>query len=325
MMSETRRQTKPDRGIGNAAGQGDTNMDPFITHSVVGRRSDDEQSVFERDFANGSALKILRGNGTARLPFDRDGFPFHDLVCDMLVDKGVLNRTQAAEMGNLGQLHRFLPQSAMDFDADELNEISRQFYDQSAGFIAAYHRFLTEVIMPTVVGGDFVFQRTPTIRFNFPNAGGFNWKPRYHTDIMLGHPPQEVNCWLPVTNAFASNSMRLAPLTDSLAMLRSIDLDFPRFTAEVQQNHALVSRCEAISEPVTIDYGNVLLFDSRCLHCTQQNVSDATRISFDFRIMAAPSYAAMGIDYRGSGRRKMLFRKGEYFDQRTAAELTAAP
>jgi hypothetical protein len=296
-------------------------MSEYVTHSAVSRRPNAEQSLFEQDFAAGSGLPALQRDGTARLPFDTTRFPFHEVVCEMLIEKGILTRHQVGAMGNLGRLHHFLPQSAMDFDTDELNEISRLFYDQSDAFVALFHRFLAGFVMPSVVDGDFVFQATPTVRFNFPNVAGYRWKPRYHTDIMLGHPPQEVNCWLPVTNAFDTNSMRLAPVDASLAVWRSLDLDFPRFVQEVQENEATADRCRDISEPVVIDYGNLLLFDSRCIHCTQYNTTDATRISFDFRVMAVDAYKAMQIEYRGTGRRKMLFQKGGYFDARTAAAL----
>ena len=37
---------------------------------------------------------------------------------------------------------------------------------------------------------------------------------------MLGHPPYELNLWLPFTKVYDSNSMRLTSLKDSLNFIK---------------------------------------------------------------------------------------------------------
>ena len=34
-----------------------------------------------------------------------------------------------------------------------------------------------------------------------------------------------------------------------------------------------------------MSYGDFTIFDSRCFHCTQQNMTDKTRVSMDLRII----------------------------------------
>ena len=39
------------------------------------------------------------------------------------------------------------------------------------------------------------------------------------------------------------------------------------------------------SNPLNMDYGEYIFFDPRCLHCTQYNDTEITRISMDIRII----------------------------------------
>ena len=239
----------------------------------------------------------------------------------MLVSKGLISEARLSELPSLEKLHEILPAVLTTLDDAELNDVSRQFYETDAVFVSTYETFLRDFVGPQIVRGDFVFQSTPTIRFHFPHQTGFNWRPRFHTDIMLGHPPQELNLWLPVCGASGHASMLIADMKGSIAELEKLDLDFSRLAGEVQTNEVLAAHCHAISHSVELAYGEVLTFDPRCLHATQYNDTDHTRISFDFRVLPLDDYEAMGLEYRGTGRRQMLFKRGHYFDQRTSREL----
>ena len=46
---------------------------------------------------------------------------------------------------------------------------------------------------------NFYFQKTPTIRVHCPNSDKDNHYPMFHNDIILGHPPQEINVWMSLT------------------------------------------------------------------------------------------------------------------------------
>jgi hypothetical protein len=291
----------------------------YTTHDTVRFEAEDAR-LFRLDFARGSRLGAEPG-GQRIIRYDTARFPFERHIRRLLVAKGMLSAAAEAGLAGLDQLHHVLAKADQELDAAELNEASRRFYDTDAGFLATYESFLKQVAGEAVACGDFVFQSTPTIRFHFPQQAGFDWKPRFHTDIMLGHPPQEINLWLPLCGAVGSATMRIADLAPSLAVLDDLELDFQRLAGAMQTDAALAARCMAISRPVEMPYGEFLAFDPRCLHATQHNDTGRTRVSLDFRIVPLGDYEAMRLPYRGTGRRQMLFRRGHYFDQRTSREL----
>ena len=52
---------------------------------------------------------------------------------------------------------------------------------------------------------------------------------RYHSDIMLGHPPFEFNLWIPFTKVYSTNSMRLMPYKESIKLMEFCNNDFELF------------------------------------------------------------------------------------------------
>lgn len=296
-------------------------MEYGTTHTAI-QWNGEESARFLHEFEEGS---LLRGapKGQCVITYDVARHPFAEQITRLLVKKGIVSSQDVEAVPTLDKLHSHLPTRLKDLDASELNEVSKKFYDTDEAFLACYETFLKEIVEPQVVGGDFLFQKTPTIRFHFPNQNGFNWRPRFHTDIMLGHPPQEINIWLPVAGATETASMLIASMQDSIDTLKASNLDFPKFAAAVQFDDAVGARCASITRPVEMKYGQALAFDARCLHATQFNTSPWTRISIDFRVIPISDYERMGLTYRGTGRRQMLFKKGHYYSDQSSSQLRA--
>lgn len=289
------------------------------THPTI-KFNKKEMGIFREEFAKGSRLARLP-NGQRRIRYNTKVYPLAEHIRRLLVTKGLVAANKLERLKRLEDLHTILPESLMTLDQWQLNGISRAFYDTDSLFIATYESMLKNIIGPEIVGEAFVFQSTPTIRFHFPNERGFNWNPTFHTDIMLGHPPQEINLWLAICGARGSASMSIANMKDGITLLELFDFDFPRLAEEIQHNPDIMRRCAKITKPVELEYGKVLAFDSRCLHATQLNHTNWTRISLDFRIVPMDDYQAMEMIYRGVGRRQMLFRQGHYYDKRSSIEL----
>src|SRR2546425_681792 len=176
-------------------------------------------------------------------------------------------------------------------------------------------------ILSDLFGTDLYFQNTPTMRFQFPHQDGFTWKPRIHTDIMLGHPPYEVNVWIPLTPAYSTNSMMIARMKDSIGLLEEVSFDFETFAYRVQRDSIFWDQCARVCHPVTLDYGSFLMFDPRCLHATQYNSTPHTRVSIDVRIIRREDLNNMKLAYRGTGRRKLRFAPGHYYHAQSCSEL----
>jgi hypothetical protein len=289
------------------------------THATI-QLDAEEARIFRAEFAAGSRL-ARAPHGQRLVAYDTSLYPFADHIRRLLVAKGLVSAPAIAALARLEDLHTILPESMTALDDGELNEVSRAFYDTDAAFVTTYEALLKNVVGPEIAGGDFVFQSTPTIRFHFPNERGFDWNPRFHTDIMLGHPPQEINLWLPVCGAKGSASMSIAEMEQGVALLESLDLDFARLADGAQHDPDIARRCAEISRPAELAYGEILAFDPRCVHATQFNRTGWTRISFDFRVVPMDDYRAMRMTYRGTGRRRMLFRQGHYYDARSSTAL----
>ena len=152
-------------------------------------------------------------------------------------------------------MHEYLPAENKALDESELNAVSRAFYETDVRFLQLYYRFVGEVIAP-LFEADLYFQSTPTMRFQFPHQAGFTWKPRIHTDIMLGHPPCEVNVWVPFTPAYGTNTMMIARMEDSMRLLEELDFDFETFAYRVQRDSTFWEKCASICRPITLEYGS---------------------------------------------------------------------
>jgi ectoine hydroxylase-related dioxygenase (phytanoyl-CoA dioxygenase family) len=124
-----------------------------------------------------------------------------------------------------------------------------------------------------------------------------------------------------LTPTYGTNSMCLSELEPSYRVLKRLDFDFERFAEKVQYDDDLAAECAAIAPSLALDYGEFVAFDPLCLHATQNNVTDHTRISIDLRILTDSDRERMRITYRGTGRRRMAFAPGHYYDARLSSEL----
>lgn len=278
-----------------------------------------ERSLFVDDVKSTNLMMSRFGSGHYVGRFDTSRIDFGRELRKLIVAKNIAG-ADIVDQYPLEELHKHLSQEVKRLDDSELNQVSKQFYDTSEPFLALYRRFFRDSV-GALFGEDLYFQATPTLRFQFPHQGGFDWRPRIHTDIMLGHPPAEVNVWLPFTRAFGTNSMLIAGLEDSIEILEDLSYDFEKLAWRVQHDEPFWKSCAAKMRPVELEYGQYLLFDPRCLHATQDNVTDSTRISTDVRIILRRHMEALPIEYRGTGRLRMLFAPGHYYYEKPISAL----
>jgi len=272
--------------------------------------------IVARELQRRSRFQEQFGTGMVVLRYDTERFPFRDQVRQRLAANFNIRRELPFE-----RLHERVAADDRTLDATGDNRVAAAFHQPNGEFTRVYHRFLKEFLGDEVFQAPLLFQRHPTVRFCFANTLGYTWRPNYHSDVLLGHPPQEINIWLPLSSCWGSNSLIIAPLSDSLDLLESYGWNLDRYGDELQSNEALQGRCAAIAKPIAMDYGEVLLFDSRCIHLAPKNETDTTRVSLDFRVVPVADFTALPVVYRGTGRTKSVFERGGYYDQRTTAEL----
>ncbi len=283
--------------------------------STIKFKSEQDRSLFMHDFNSESGIIKIFNNWNYRGTYDTKSFDFEDIIISELISKKIITEENFKKFDySLDDLHLYLHDDYKSLDQSEQNKISISFYDASKKIQDMYLKFISNVISPNF-SDRIHYQVVPTFRFHFPNQKGYEWKDRYHTDIMLGHPPYEFNVWLPFTKVFGSNSMRLTSLNDSEEIYEMCNNNFESLAEKCQYDDDFISHLSLKSSPLEMRYGEFIIFDPKCLHCTQHNTTNKTRISMDIRIMLENNFDKYSREYITTGRKKMPFKPGYYFSK----------
>jgi len=279
--------------------------------------SDDDHDRFMNDFNSNSTIIEKLGNWKHETKYDINNFDFRNLIIKNLIEKKlVLYQDFSRYNFSLEKLHLCMNLDNKVLDESEQNNISISFYETTKSLDNLYRKFIEKNISP-IFSEKIHYQIIPTFRFHFPNQKGYNWNDRYHTDVMLGHPPYELNIWMPFTKVYGSNSMRLTPYLDSMELLNLCDNDFELFAKKTQYDETFIKRLRSKSKSLEMNYGDFVIFDPRCLHCTQYNDTKDTRISMDIRIILEGDTEKYSKQYKTTGRKKMPFLPGHYFSKQS--------
>ncbi len=272
------------------------------------------RAEFAADLQRTSPLQRRHPRGIARVSYDPADFDFRALVGDALAAAGMLDRDALRARGDrLEQLHELIVAEHQAMDGSQQSAAARVLYEMPPAFAALHERLLAHVVVPALGLGRAHCQRTPTFRVFFPRAPGYPGATSFHNDLMLGHNPRMVNVFVPLVRCEQSRSLLLAELEPSLAVLRAYDCDFAAFGRDTQLDPAVAAHCARICEPLVADVGDVVVFDSRCLHAGPPNETPLTRVTFDTRALPAADLAGQRNRYHGRGRRRADFAVGSYF------------
>ncbi len=231
----------------------------------------------------------------------------------IMIEKGVVDSHDF----DLKYVHNHVSKDLIDFNGiDGTSELGRMFYETDDQFVKNYFDFV-KWLHREVLGFDFYFQATPTIRFNCSGADlqTVDTKlpyPRYHTDLEYGHPPQEINLWWSFTDN-DQTGFEVSTLEESRKWYDCYDFDLDNFTkASWSNDEVFDSHGGSISEEVKSN--RILLFDSRCIHSAIERKDSTTRISMDIRVNPVDDFVWPEVEgkpvYVGKGRTKAQFRPG---------------
>ena len=123
-------------------------------------------------------------------------------------------------------------------------------------FDELYNVFIQEVIAPDMSEQEkIIYQRAPTLRICIPSEF---ISCKIHHDREYNHQPSELNFWMPLTDAFANNSLWVEsePFKNDFHCLDMCYGQYFRF------------------------YGN------QCRHFTKPNDTGKTRVSLDYRVVS---------------------------------------
>jgi hypothetical protein len=236
----------------------------------------------------------------------------------LLIDKHILNAPV-----HLENLHEHINDELKTYGNDGIGKVGTFLYETDEPFKKILHEFIHEVLYKKILQQAFLFQATTTFRVHCPNASNSNFFPHYHTDLALGHPPYEMNLWIPLTAKLKGHGFYIASLKHSRMIADYLDYDLPSLMHEstFRDSHYL-EFCKQKFTRVEIEAGQGLLFDGRCFH-TAMPIKDHTRISIDFRIVLQNDFINAEVTYENRGiRKQLLLLPNDYYYPLAADELS---
>lgn len=219
------------------------------------------------------------------LPYPTEEYPFQEVMKKIL---GI--------EGELSQAHTLIQDSMqweqITFQNDTSTDFHKKYYKSPLypEMVQLYHRFLRDWLLPQLEEDEYIVQKEPSFRIHIPNNTALgkrgdeedNEKIGLHCDGDYNHPPSEINYMLSVTGQWDTNSCY----------------------TESEPN-------KGDYHPINIKYGEIFRFyGNRCRHYNKKNMTNHTRISFDFRIIPASKYEENDATAVHSGRK---FVVGGYY------------
>lgn len=275
-------------------------------------------------------------NGKHWVQYPGKNFDFRQAVEAYIREKSGLKKLLPLE-----QVHKSLPPESLVPVKGSLNLFSGPLNETNRALVDTYYRFIG--FLSQTLGFDFVFETNPTLRLHFPVKAPDRFRSRegklltYHSDTLLESPFEEINCWLPLTHCEGNASLQIADLQDSIKILdafcQHLNYDSEKylngrmlFFEFLRDNDILQKSVLKACKPLPINFGEMIVFDSRTIHGTGENDTDSTRISIDFRIIPLKQYESLLKKYEKGGGVVPVFegkpiKQGGFYHLKTAREL----
>ncbi len=269
---------------------------------------------FLKDVALGESGVFNKfGNHFNIIKFDEFKCNLKEVFINELIETNLVNATNLAKINfDLGKLHQIIAQNDQIFDPSGRNNFMSQIF-QLTKIKNAYADFVKTTIAP-LIGEFFYFQDQPTIRVNFPFPANYNKRANYHIDLMLGHLPIIYNFWWSLNNVYGSNSLSVADYDFSINLLKKYDWNFAKLVYDIEFNDDLYNEIRHHSIDLKLNFGDIAVFSPLCLHATQYNTTDTTRVSFDCRFILKSKYEQLNLTYKGLGNKQMPMQPGYYYN-----------
>jgi len=205
-----------------------------------------------------------------KIQYDTTLYPFREVI------KSVLNES------SLEKLHEKQSYELFEVAKESKTVWHPMYYTKYEQEIyPLYKQFLQEVIKPHFQFSSMVYQKIPTFRIHLHgNVGVGGW----HKDRDYNHTQGEINCWLPFTDTYGTNTIWMESEED-----------------------------KGDYKPYDVKYGEVLIFDGVNLyHGNKTNEEDSTRVSFDFRVVEEGKFNP---SKKSSVVNSVQFTIGSYFEK----------
>ncbi len=231
------------------------------------------------------------------LTYSTEEYPFQEVM------KKVLGYT-----GDLTQAHTLIQESSswdqITFQNDTSTDFHKRYYKSPyySEMIELYYKFLETWLLPQLEEDEYIVQKEPSFRIHIPNNTALGKrgdevdeeKIGFHCDADYNHPSVEMNYMLTITGQSDTNSCYVE-------------------TEPGKEDF----------HPINIRYGEVFRFyANKCRHYNRKNISENTRISFDFRVIPASQYVEDTNVAVHSGRK---FVVGGYYTRIKKSTMSSNP
>ena len=136
------------------------------------------------------------------------------------------------------------------FDHDKMMLSNGKFYN--------IYLDLLRHLQKTFFKEEIIVQSKPTLRVHIPDNISVG---SYHKDSDYGHPEEEINIWVPFNKSMNTSALWLE-------------------SEPGKKNF----------KPQNIDYGEILIFNSKLTHGTEINKENHSRLSMDFRVIKKKNF-----------------------------------
>ena len=196
-------------------------------------------------------------------------------------------RHEIEKMFGTDQLERIHEIEDCDFgilnmETDQTTYLHKKFYEKvgETNFLDDYKKFIKDVILPHF-NEDLLYQKIPTFRIQVPDNISVA---EFHNDKSYSHSPDEVNIFLPITEAKETYTI----------------------WSESQENLGDYS-------PMNAKYGEYYIWDGANLkHGNKINESNISRFSVDFRVLPFSKYDENNMQETITT--KIKLKLGSYFE-----------
>lgn len=190
--------------------------------------------------------------------YDTEQYPFHKIVMEIF------------NINQLDQIHLTLENKLNipdDPSKDQSTSFHKIFYktydDESSKFLDIYNNFVRDLINTHFKNQKMCYQTKPTFRVQVPNNIAVA---KWHKDKAYNHSSNEINIFLPLTDAFETNTI----------------------WAESEEDKGDFA-------PMNAKFGEYYIWNGANLnHGNKKNETGVSRVSIDFRIIPTEYFSYNG-------------------------------
>jgi len=171
-----------------------------------------------------------------------------------------------------------LQQSHLSISLEKINDIRLSLFAQLNSLQQSRRLYfsLASDLLQRLVGNELAMQNRLNLSIQQP--GDQTSVLELHSDVWSGDSPFQVVLWVPLTDTSGTNAMFLLPpekSKEAYMRARSGELDSMK---DIHMEYRGQFR------DIEVRFGDVLVFDSNCLHGNQLNTTTASRWSLNCRI-----------------------------------------